>query len=212
MSLSTTSLHLLDLSRGGDKDIDCCLLHYLHAISQVVLNGLEEYKEHWKHWSGRVQSLCSWEEPKKAWHHSFLGHINIDFTLAECLGLLIHVRLLLKCSFWDASALASCLFSFAAWFKWVVLFFHLPGSLDADGGLGLRVARSCARASGLSLWLWKRGCAAVRKFRRLLNSGAKTNYFLMLMTNPSCLQLLSSPSSPCTIRPTSFVVSSVFVF
>lgn len=114
--------------------------------------------------------------------------------------------------FLRCQCLDKLLFSFAAWFRWVVLFFHLPGSLDADGGFGLRVARSCARASGLSFWLWKHGCAEVRKFRWLLNSGAKTNHFFMLMTKPSCLQLLSSPSSPCTIRPTWFVVSSMFVF
>lgn len=90
--------------------IDCCLLPYLHAISQVVWNGLEEYRQHWKPWSGRVQSLCSREEQKAAWHHSFLRHINSNFTLAECLRFLIHVRLYSSALFempapWQAAVL-----------------------------------------------------------------------------------------------------------
>lgn len=59
-------------------------------------------------------------------------------------------------------------------------------------------------ASGLSLWSWN---VDVLKWgiSGLLNGGAKTNLFFMLMTNPSCLQLWSSPSSPSTIHQTNII-------
>lgn len=82
---------------------------------------------------------------------------NTNFTVAECLRLLIYVKIFLKCSFWDASVLTSCCsrvpFSLE-WFRCVVLFFHVPGSLDFEGSFELRVHRYCATTSGLSLWSW----------------------------------------------------------
>lgn len=59
-----------------------------------------------------MQWLCFWEEQRTAWHYSFLSYRNSNFTLAECLRLLIRARVLLKRSFWDASALTSCWFHF----------------------------------------------------------------------------------------------------
>lgn len=59
-------------------------------------------------------------------------------------------------------------------------------------------------ASGLSLWSWN---VDVLKWgiSGLPSGGAKTNLFFMLMTNPSCLQLWSSPSSPSTIHQTNII-------
>lgn len=147
-------------------------------------------------------------------HDSFLRDTNANFTLAECLRLLILVRVLLKCSFWDASALTSCCSrsrrgsdefccSFTSQAPWMLM-----------EGLGWDytglVQQPLGYHSDHGMWMcWSE---EIHFMRWLLKCGAKTNHFFMLMTNSSCLQLLSSPSSPSTIRPRSFVVSSVFVF
>lgn len=98
MSLSTTSLHLLDLSRDGDKEIywllpaslsPCCQSGCLKWVGgiQTALKAL--FRE------GAESVLLG--RAKDSMTSFILRHINTNFTLAECLRFLIHVRL-----YWSA--------------------------------------------------------------------------------------------------------------